>query len=88
MARMFAFTRRFDTAQVGPPHADDTSMTATPEFAAVEPVLDSTADEVVVVPCAARPSTGFVHLDGPCRCFAGGPPPEFAPAVHLERRAG
>lgn len=31
------------------------------------------------VPCAARPSTGFVHLDGPCRCFAGGPAPEFAP---------
>lgn len=30
------------------------------------------------VPCAARPSTGFVHLDGPCRCFFGGPPPEFA----------
>lgn len=28
-------------------------------------------------PCAARPSTGFVHLDGPCRCFVGGPPPEF-----------
>ena len=36
------------------------------------------------VPCAARPSTGFVHLDGPCRCFVGGPPPEFAqpPLLH------
>jgi hypothetical protein len=32
------------------------------------------------VPCAARPSTGFMHLDGPCRCFAGGPAPEFPPA--------
>ena len=31
------------------------------------------------VPCAARPSTGFLHLDGPCRCFFGGPAPEFAP---------
>lgn len=31
------------------------------------------------VPCAARPSTGFLHWDGPCRCFFGGPAPEFAP---------
>lgn len=30
------------------------------------------------VPCAARPSTSFRHLDGPCQCFFGGPPPEFA----------
>lgn len=29
------------------------------------------------VPCAARPSTSFRHLDGPCRCFFGGPAPEF-----------
>ena len=29
------------------------------------------------VPCAARPSTGFRHLDGPCQCFFGGPPPTF-----------
>ncbi len=28
-------------------------------------------------PCAAHPGTGFVHLDGPCHCFAGGPAPEF-----------
>ena len=33
------------------------------------------------LPCAARPSTGFIHRDGPCRCFFGGPGPEFAP-VH------
>lgn len=35
------------------------------------------------VPCAARPSTGFWHLDGPCRCFFGGPAPEFVP-LHTE----
>jgi len=29
------------------------------------------------VPCAARPSTGYVHLDGACRCFAGGPAPLY-----------
>ena len=42
-------------------------------------------DEVATgaVPCAARPSTGFLHLDGACRCFVGGPPPEFAPAQPL-----
>ena len=33
------------------------------------------------VPCAARPSTRFVHRDGPCRCFVGGPAPEFPPAT-------
>lgn len=38
------------------------------------------------VPCAARPATGFWHLDGPCRCFVGGPPPEY-PAVPTQRRA-
>jgi len=37
-------------------------------------------------PCVARPSTGFVHLDGPCRCFVGGPPPEF-PAVEQPEAA-
>ncbi|MBO1753021.1 hypothetical protein J4G33_14505 [Actinotalea sp. BY-33] len=36
------------------------------------------------VPCAARPSTGFIHRDGPCRCFFGGPGPEFAPVRELE----
>ncbi|WP_199425251.1 hypothetical protein [Actinotalea solisilvae] len=30
------------------------------------------------VPCAARPSTRFVHDDGPCRCFFGGPAPLLA----------
>ncbi len=39
------------------------------------------------VPCAARPSTGFVHLDGPCRCFSGGPAPEFPPAAWTPGRA-
>ena len=39
------------------------------------------------MPCAARPSTGFVHLDGPCRCFVGGPAPEFAPVVLVARFA-
>lgn len=33
------------------------------------------------VPCAARPSTQFVHRDGPCRCFVGGPAPEFPPTL-------
>ncbi|NTW42218.1 MAG: hypothetical protein HGA44_20460 [Cellulomonadaceae bacterium] len=37
------------------------------------------AGVVEPVPCAARPSTGFLHLDGRCRCFFGGPAPEFAP---------
>lgn len=34
------------------------------------------------VPCAARPSTAFVHRDGPCRCFVGGPAPEFPADAH------
>lgn len=42
-----------------------------------------TAHGTSPVPCAARPSTGFVHLDGPCRCFVGGPAPEFAPSRPL-----
>ena len=29
------------------------------------------------VPCAARPGSRLVHLDGRCECFFGGPPPEF-----------
>ncbi len=44
-------------------------------------IQESTAPRTVTVPCAARPSTGFVHLDGPCHCFVGGPPPEFAPST-------
>ncbi|WP_225755071.1 hypothetical protein [Actinotalea sp. Marseille-Q4924] len=35
----------------------------------------------MAVPCAARPSTRFVHRDGPCRCFVGGPAPEFPPSA-------
>ncbi|NMR20386.1 hypothetical protein [Cellulomonas fimi] len=30
------------------------------------------------VPCAARPWTDFVHLDGSCACFYGGPAPLFS----------
>lgn len=30
------------------------------------------------VPCAARPYASLVHVDGACRCFTGGPPPEYA----------
>ena len=37
------------------------------------------------VPCAARPGTSFRHLDGPCQCFFGGPPPEFAPSAGSPR---
>jgi len=29
----------------------------------------------VAVPCAARPGSRLAHLDGPCPCFFGGPPP-------------
>ncbi|MDO8106562.1 hypothetical protein Q6348_05055 [Isoptericola sp. b441] len=57
-------------------------MSATTEPAAP---VDERRPVLTVVPCAARPSTGFVHLDGPCRCFTGGPAPEFAP---VERLAG
>ncbi|HEY3438116.1 MAG TPA: hypothetical protein VGK35_10560 [Actinotalea sp.] len=48
--------------------------------------VDTTSTpSVVPVPCAARPSTAFVHLDGPCRCFFGGPAPEFTapPSAHF-----
>lgn len=40
------------------------------------PLVDAPARRPV--PCAARPSTSFRHLDGPCQCFFGGPAPEFA----------
>jgi len=37
----------------------------------------------LAVPCAAHPWTDFVHLDGVCACFYGGPAPAFAaPADH------
>jgi hypothetical protein len=38
------------------------------------------------VPCAARPGSGRVHLDGPCQCFFGGPPPVFLDARYLDAR--
>lgn len=40
---------------------------------------DGTAatSEHAVVPCAARPWTTLVHVDGPCRCFVGGPAPVY-----------
>lgn len=41
------------------------------------------SDRPGAVPCAARPSTRFVHRDGPCRCFVGGPAPEFPPATGI-----
>ena len=37
-------------------------------------------DDAAGVPCAARPSTRYRHFDGPCRCFVGGPAPEFPAA--------
>ena len=41
--------------------------------------------EMLGVPCAARPSTGFRHYDGPCQCFFGGPAPVFPPAYNPTR---
>lgn len=32
-----------------------------------------------LTPCAARPSTDFVHPEGRCGCFFGGPAPVLAP---------
>ncbi|MCV2394960.1 hypothetical protein OEB99_11640 [Actinotalea sp. M2MS4P-6] len=85
---MFALSSGDDlgpTAQ-DPALADDLlDMSSIAEITAVD---DHTVADLAVVPCAARPSTGFVHLDGPCRCFVGGPAPEFAPSPDLDRRAG
>lgn len=47
----------------------------------------TTRDDADGVPCAARPSTRYRHLDGPCRCFVGGPAPEFGPMPVPPRRA-
>jgi hypothetical protein len=79
---VFALTSVPATAQPALPAADEQDMSATVEVAAERPVQPHPAGSPV--PCAARPSTGFVHLDGPCRCFFGGPPPEFAqpPLLH------
>ena len=41
--------------------------------------------EMLGVPCAARPSTGFRHYEGPCQCFFGGPAPVFPPAYNPTR---
>lgn len=65
------------------------TTTQPPGSEAVVPRIGRSADATdpasgsAPVPCAARPSTGFVHLDGPCRCFFGGPAPEFAPPTDL-----
>ncbi|MGW6130157.1 hypothetical protein ACWFNE_09040 [Cellulomonas sp. NPDC055163] len=40
------------------------------------------------VPCAARPYASLVHTDGACRCFTGGPPPEYAAPRPLGARLG
>lgn len=53
------------------------AMTVTEPEARTGLALVPPAAPEVVVPCVARPSTRYVHRDGPCRCFAGGPAPEF-----------
>lgn len=45
------------------------------------------APDPVPVPCAARPGTRFMHDDGPCRCFFGGPAPLFPPTRGLRPAA-
>ncbi len=46
------------------------------------PVSDTASGTArVPVPCAARPGTALRHVDGPCQCFFGGPPPEFPPTA-------
>ena len=47
-------------------------------------LLDAAPDDVGdPAPCVARPCSGLVHLDGCCRCFAGGPGPVFAARAPL-----
>jgi hypothetical protein len=50
-----------------------------PDAVTVEGTERSAADQVpaIAVPCVARPYAGRAHLDGPCRCFYGGPAPVF-----------
>ena len=55
-----------------PDHAPDAPRTTL----RLVPPLDESRT-ATSTPCAARPSTGMRHLDGPCQCFFGGPPPEF-----------
>lgn len=47
-------------------------------------------DRTTALPCVARPHTGLVHRDGPCRCFTGGPAPEHDTdlVAHWSRFAG
>lgn len=47
------------------------------------PAVVGPDERPAAIPCAARPSTGFVHRDGRCLCFAGGPAPEFAAPPRL-----
>jgi len=67
-----------------PRRADWDVMSVATEYPIAE--QQPAAAALVPVPCAARPSTNFVHLDGPCHCFIGGPAPEFAP-LHRDQRA-
>lgn len=58
------------------------------DWEALALLAHATADEGAEgVPCAARPSTRYRHLDGPCQCFVGGPAPEFPRTPALVRRA-
>ncbi|WP_024285775.1 hypothetical protein [Cellulomonas sp. KRMCY2] len=69
----------FTTTQAREPYASVPMLARSID--GIDGIDATTADPAV--PCAARPSTGFVHLDGPCRCFFGGPAPEFAPLSDL-----
>jgi len=69
------------TPQGRPRRADWDVMSIATEYPLAE--QQPAAGDVVAVPCAARPSTAFVHLDGACHCFVGGPAPEFAPMHDL-----
>lgn len=53
---------------------------------AVQAMEAPAPDVRVPVPCAARPGSTLWHLDGPCRCFVGGPSPEFAPSTATPTR--
>lgn len=66
-------------ARTGPVDRDDMR---TGEVAGVVPTppKDRATGSGIPVPCVARPSSLLWHLDGACRCFFGGPAPEFAPS--------
>lgn len=40
-------------------------------------IVSNPPSVVTPVECAAHPHSGLMHLDGYCRCFFGGEPPEF-----------